>query len=63
MSLLRSSIPIVRRTALPITLPAAVQSVRGYADKPEGEFSDAYRRGQSSGFQKKEQVGVDLLEG
>lgn len=54
MSLLRTWIPALRHAAIP--KPSIMVSVRGYAEKPDGEFSEAYRRGQSSGFQKREQV-------
>lgn len=55
MSLLRTSTGPVRRAAMPALRPSTM-AVRGYADKPDGEFSDAYRRGQASGFSKREQV-------
>lgn len=55
MSLLRTSVfnPL-RTSALPIMRSS--MAVRGFADKPDPEFSEAYRRGTSTGFNKREQV-------
>lgn len=54
MSLLRSATPLSRSLAQ--SSRSVIMSVRGYADKPSGEFSEAYQRGNPSGFAKKEQV-------
>lgn len=54
MSLLNTLGP-VRRSAV-LSLRPVTMSARGYADKPDGEFSAQYNRGNPSGFAKKEQV-------
>jgi hypothetical protein len=36
-------------------------NVRGYADKPTGEFDAQYQRGSPQGFAKKEQVSSSSL--
>lgn len=54
MSLLRASANSLRNSVMP-SMRSTV-AVRGFADKPDPEFSEPFRRGTSSGFNKREQV-------
>lgn len=54
MSLLRTSTNSLRQSVMPSMRSA--MAIRGFADKPDPEFSEPFRRGTSSGFSKREQV-------
>lgn len=56
MSLLRTSANSLRNSVMP-TMRSSM-AIRGFADKPDPEFSEPFRRGTSSGFSKREQVCI-----
>lgn len=62
MSLLRTSTSALRLSASRATVAApSMMAVRGYADKPDPEFSSAHTSASAKGFEKKEQVRVFSL--
>ncbi|PWN86999.1 hypothetical protein FA10DRAFT_304427 [Acaromyces ingoldii] len=57
MSLLRTSTSALRLSASRATVAApSMMAVRGYADKPDPEFSSAHTSASAKGFEKKEQA-------